>query len=104
MSYNSDILTDSKSNFIYNKKKIGEEFYFDIALKTDKNTNILALNNKLNSLKYIVDISILDYELFINTIYLEAMELGLTVNSIDIFKENGVIVINEKLEGEEQDD
>ena len=87
MSYTSDILTDSKSNFIYNK-----------------NTNILALNNKLNSLKYIVDISILDYELFINTISLEAMELGLTVNSIDIFKENGVIVINEKLEGEEQDD
>ena len=97
--YNSDILTDSMANFIFKNKKIGDLVVVDFNFKTDKNTNIIALNNRLNELKYMVDLSILEPDIAINQLYIEAMNLGLNILEIDIKIENNKLIINEFLEG-----
>jgi len=97
--YNSDILTDSKANFIFKNKKIGDSVVVDFSFKTDKNTNIIALNNRLNELKYMVDLSILEPDIAINQLYIEAMNLGLNILEIDIKIQDNKLIINEFLEG-----
>jgi hypothetical protein len=94
--YNSDILIDSRGNNIYKKNNDGT---VDLQLKADKNTNILSLMNRFNQLKYMADLAVLDIDIAINNMYLEAQQLGLDITELSIDIKNGVLILNEKVEG-----
>ena len=94
--YSSDILIDSVGNYIYKKNSNGT---VDLSFKTDKNTNILALMNRFNQLKYMADLAVLDIDIAINNMYLEAQNLGLDITELNIDIKNGVLILNEKIEG-----
>ena len=94
--YNSDILINGVGNYIYKTNSNGT---VDLSFKTDKNTNILALMNRFNELKYMADLAVLDVDIAINNMYLEAQNLGLDITELDIDIKNGVLILNEKIEG-----
>jgi hypothetical protein len=94
--YNSDILINSVGNYIY---KTNNDGTVDLQFKTDKNTNILALMNRFNELKYMADLAVLDLDIAINNMYLEAQQLGLDITELNIDIKNGVLILNEKIEG-----
>jgi hypothetical protein len=94
--YNSDILINGVGNYIYKTNSNGT---VDLQFKTDKNTNILALMNRFNQLKYMADLAVLDLDIAINNMYLEAQQLGLDITELNIDIKNGVLILNEKIEG-----
>jgi len=94
--YNSDILINGVGNYIYKTNSNGT---VDLQFKTDKNTNILALMNRFNQLKYMADLAVLDLDIAINNMYLEAQNLGLDITELNIDIKNGVLILNEKIEG-----
>lgn len=94
--YNSDILINGVGNYIYKKNEDGT---VDLSFKTDKNTNILALMNRFNELKYMADLAVLDVDIAINNMYLEAQQLGLDITELNIDIKNGVLILNEKIDG-----
>lgn len=99
--YNSDVLIKSNGDFVYKKNTVNGVECSDIQFKTDKNTNIIALMNRYNQLKYMADLSILDMDLAINNLFLEAQNLGLDILKLDIKIENNTVIISEFLEGRE---
>lgn len=99
--YNSDVLIKSNGDFVYKKNNVNGVECSDLQFKTDKNTNIIALMNRYNQLKYMADLSILDMDLAINNLFLEAQNLGLDILKLDIKIENNTVIINEFLEGRE---
>lgn len=99
--YNSDVLIKSNGDFVYKKNMVNGVECSDIQFKTDKNTNIIALMNRYNQLKYMADLSILDMDLAINNLFLEAQNLGLDILKLDIKIENNTVIIKEFLEGRE---
>ena len=99
--YNSDVLIKSNGDFVYKKNTVEGKECSDLQFKTDKNTNIIALMNLYNQLKYMADLSILDMDLAINNLFLEAQNLGLDILKLDIKIENNTVIISEFLEGRE---
>lgn len=99
--YNSDVLIKSNGDFVYKKNTVEGFECSDLQFKTDKNTNIIALMNRYNQLKYMADLSILDMDLAINNLFLEAQNLGLDILKLDIKIENNTVIISEFLEGRE---
>jgi hypothetical protein len=59
--------------------------------------------NRFNQLKYMADLAVLDVDIAINNMYLEAQNLGLDITELNIDIKNGVLILNEKIEGTKND-